>query len=85
MPPPYPLHGSGLLGTWSAVPYYLVLRSIQNRSYLLIVFRYLVGFVWGPIWEPLGIPFGAKINPRSVQDAIPSLIFFKNTMFTKPL
>ena len=85
MPPPYPLHGSGPLGICSVLTGELVLRSIQNRSYFLIVFRYHFGSIWGPIWEPFGTPFGAHIDPRSVQDAIPSLIFFKNTMFTEPL
>ena len=85
MPPPYPLHGSGPLGRWSAFPLDLVLRSIPNRSYFFIVFRSHFGSIWGPIWEPFGTPCGTQIDPRSVQEAIPSLIFFKNAMFTKPL
>ena len=85
MPPPYPLHGSGSAGCWSAVPKDSVLRAIKNRSYFLIVFRSHVGSIWGPIWEPFGTPFGVKIDPRCVQDALPSLIFFKNMMFTKTL
>ena len=85
MPAPYPLHGSGSGYRWGALPSYLVLRSIKNLSYLLIGFRYNFGSILGSIWEPLGAPFGVKIDPRSVQDALPSLIFFKNTMFTKTL
>ena len=30
MPPPHPLHGSGSLGPWSALPGYLVLRAIKT-------------------------------------------------------
>ena len=85
MPPPYPLHGSGSDGCSSVLTGELVLRAIKNRSYFLIVFRSHVGSILGPIWEPFGTPFGVKIDPRSVQDALPSLIFFKNTIFTGPL
>ena len=54
MPPPYPLHSPGSVRCWSAVPGYLVLRPIPNRSYFGIVFRCLFGstclrfgyFVW---------------------------------------
>ena len=84
MPPPYPLHGSGPLACWSALPPYLVLRSIKNRSYFLIDFPSHFGSIFGPIWEPFGTLFGVKIDPNFVQDAFPSLIFFKNVMFTKP-
>ena len=84
MPPPYPLHGSGSLGFWSAVPRESVLRAIQNRSYFLIVFRYHFGSILDPIWDPFGTPFGVKIDPRFVQDALRSLIFFKNIVFTEP-
>ena len=85
MPPPYPLHGSGPGTCWSAVPKDSVLRAIKSRSYFLIVFRSHVGSILGPIWEPFGAPFGIKIDPRSAQDALRSLILFKNTMFTEPL
>ena len=77
MPPPYPLHGSGPLGLWSAFPGYLVLRSIQNRSYFLIVFQSHFGSISAPIWEPSWSLFGVKIDPSSVQDAFSILIFFK--------
>ena len=50
-----------------------------------MVFRSHVGSILVPIWEPFGISFGVKIDPRSVQDALPSLIFVKNTIFTEPL
>ena len=85
MPPPYPLHGSGSLRFWSAVPMDSLLRAMKNRSYFLIVFPTHFGSIWAPIWEPFGTPFGVKIDPRSVQDAFPSLIFFKNMIFTGPL
>ena len=84
MPPPYPLHGSGPLGLWSAFPGDLGLRAIKNRPYFLIVFRSHFEPIFGPIWEPFWTLFGVKIDPSSVQDAPPSLIFFKNAMFMKP-
>ena len=62
----------------------LVLRSIKNRSYFLIVFRCHFGSILGPIWEPFGTLFGIKIGPSSVQVAFLSFIFFKNMIFTKP-
>ena len=79
MPPPYPLHGSGSLGCWSALPGEVVLRAIKNRSYFLIVFRSHFGPMFGPIWEPFWTLFGTQIGPSSVQDALSSLIFFKNS------
>ena len=85
MPPPYPLHGSGSLGCWSAFPGYLVIRSVKNRSYFLNVFRSRVGSILSPIWEPFGTLFGVKIDPSSVQVAFLSFIFFKNMIFTKPV
>ena len=60
-------------------------KPIKNQSYFLIVFRSHSGSIWGPIWDPFGTLFGVKIGPRSVQDALPSVIFFKNTMCTKTL
>ena len=85
MPPPYPLHGSGSDPCWSSVPGDSVLRAIKNRSYFLILVRSDFVSMLGPIWEPFGTPFGVKIDPRFVQEALRSLIFFKNTMFTEPL
>ena len=84
MPPPYPLHGSGSLRTWSALPRLRLSRAIGNRSYFLIVFRCHFGSILGPIWEPFGTLFGIKIGPSSVQVAFLSFIFFKNMIFTKP-
>ena len=84
MPLPYPLHGSGPESWWNAVLKDSVLRAIPNRSPLRIVFRFHVCSMLGPIWEPLGALFDLKIDPSSVYDALPSLIFFKHTMFTKP-
>ena len=83
MPPPYPLHGSGSLGCWSALPGYLVLRAIQNRSYFSIDFRCHFGSIFGPIGEPFGTLYGVKLDQNFVQVAFFSFIFFKNMMFTK--
>ena len=80
MPPPYPLHGSGSLGCWNALPGYHVLRGIKNRSYFLIVFQSHFGSILAQILEAFWTLFDIQIDPSSVQDAFPSLI---NAISTK--
>ena len=61
------------------------LKSDPKPILFFIDFGCHFGSILGPIWEPFGTPFGVKIDPRSVQDALLSIIFFKNTIFTEPL
>ena len=70
MPPPTPLHGSGSLTSWSAFPGCLVLRSIKNRSYFLIVFRCHFGSILGSFWAPTWGHFSPFWRPSSAKFAL---------------
>ena len=84
MPPPYPLHGSGSLGTWSALPGEVVLRAIKNRSYFSIVVRSHFGPIFGSIWDPFWTLFDVKNRPSSINMSSQTLSASKMWMFTKP-
>ena len=84
MPPAYLLHGSGRIAL-EGDPKVPQLKS-DLKAMLCIMFSSFLD----PMLAPFGVrfgslfgtPFGVNIDPRSTHDALPSLIFFKNTMFT---
>ena len=61
------------------------LKSEPKPILFLDCFEMPFGLHLGFSLETFWILFGIEISPSSVQDALPSGIFFKNVLFTKAL